>query len=67
MNFDSSFVWGLIFGLVGMAYVRHGKLSGRSLTMGIGLALMVFPYFVSGTVPVLAVGGVLTALPLVVR
>ncbi|WP_432723068.1 hypothetical protein R0381_001318 [Jeongeupia wiesaeckerbachi] len=37
----------LFFGLIGLAAFRHGKREMRFEPMLVGVALMVFPYFVS--------------------
>jgi hypothetical protein len=37
----------ILFGVVGLAAFTFGRKSGRWPQMGIGLALMVYPYFVS--------------------
>lgn len=46
-------VWGLAAGIavstVGFFYFKHGKQNNNFFTMGIGVALMVFPYFVTQT------------------
>jgi hypothetical protein len=38
---------GLIFGLVGFAAFLYGRKNGLWRPMGLGVALMAFPYFVS--------------------
>lgn len=38
---------GLIFGLIGVAGLTYGRRNALWRPMGIGLALIVFPYFVS--------------------
>lgn len=46
-------VWGLVAGLVvsavGFFYFRYGKQNNSFFTMGTGVALMAFPYFVTQT------------------
>jgi len=37
----------ILFGLVGLAAFRHGRKSGRRITVGLGIALMLYPYAVS--------------------
>lgn len=39
----------ILFGLVGLAAFRHGRKSGRRITVGLGTALMLYPYAVSHT------------------
>ena len=46
----------VLFSLVGIAAYRHGRKSGRWQTVALGLALMLFPYGVSSTGWLWAVG-----------
>lgn len=39
----------ILFGIVGFAAYRYGKKSGSFNPMAIGVALMVYPYFISQT------------------
>jgi hypothetical protein len=64
---STSFVLSVVLGLVGMAYFSYGKKLGKPLSVGCGLGLMVFPYFVSSTGVLLGLGGVLSALPFLIR
>jgi hypothetical protein len=50
---------GLIFGLIGMAGFAYGRKNVLWRPMAIGLALMVFPYFVSQTWLLYAIGAAL--------
>lgn len=52
---------GVIFGAVGIASFRHGKREGNAACMLLGVALMVFPYFVGGLALNLLIGAGLTA------
>ena len=53
--------FGLVFGAVGIAAFRHGKREGNAMCLLLGVALMVFPYFVDGVVLTVLVGAGLTA------
>jgi hypothetical protein len=64
---DNSLLWGVIFGAIGLGYLRYGKLSKRIMPYVSGIGLMVFTYFVEGTLLTLLVGAVLVALPFVIR
>jgi hypothetical protein len=46
----------VIFGIVGFAAYRYGKKAGSFNPMAIGVTLMVYPYFVSQTWLLYAVG-----------
>lgn len=51
----------LLFGIVGFAAYRYGKKAGSLSPMAIGVTLMVYPYFVSQTWLLYAIGFVLCA------
>lgn len=57
----ANIIGGLIFGAIGFVAFVYGKKMARFAPMGIGIALMGFPYFVSNTVAMFAVGVILTA------
>ena len=59
--------WGLLFGSIGLAFFVYGKKQQAFVPLLCGLALMVFPYFVSNTLLLVAVGGVLVILPYFLR
>ncbi len=50
-----------IFGAVGFVAFTYGKKNTYWRPMAIGIALMVYPYFISGTVAIYLIGIVLTA------
>ena len=54
--------WAIIFGAIGAAGFVHGKRTGNARAMAIGVALVVFPYFVSDTLIVFAIGAALAGL-----
>ena len=63
MNFNLSFtnlMGGIIFGSIGLFAFMYGKKQASFRMMGIGIVLMAFPYFVSNTVAVYAIGVILT-------
>ena len=49
-----------MFGIVGIAAFRYGKKSALLMHMILGIALMVFPYFVPETWLIYAIGCALT-------
>ena len=63
----SSLLWGLLFGSAGLGFFLYGKKQQAVVPLLCGLALMVFPYFVSNTILLVTIGAVLTALPYFVR
>jgi hypothetical protein len=54
------FAW-IIFGAIGFAVFMYGKKTGSFRPMIIGIALMTYPYFISGTFLLYLVGIALTA------
>jgi hypothetical protein len=60
-------LWGLIFGSIGGGYFLYGKKRPSGMAMVCGLALMIYPYFVSSTWSMIAIGVLLMAIPYFVR
>jgi hypothetical protein len=56
-------LWGVVFGSIGLAYFVYGKKQQRFVPLLCGIALMVYPYFISNTVLLVAVGLVISAVP----
>jgi hypothetical protein len=46
----------IVFGLIGLVAFRRGRKSGRRLTLWLGVALMLYPYAVSPTWLLYALG-----------
>jgi hypothetical protein len=68
MNFDpSTLIPGLIFGLIGMAYFKHGKKMVNPVQIGAGLALMIIPYFIDTPVTQISVCVLIAAVPFAMR
>ena len=63
----SSLLWDLLFGSIGLGFFLYGKKQQAIVPLFCGLALMVFPYIVSNTFLLVAIGVALTALPYFVR
>ena len=63
----SSLFWGVIFGAIGVGFFVYGKKQAAFVPLLCGLALMIFPYFVSNTYVLVAVGVVLIAIPYFAR
>lgn len=47
----------LVLGAIGLLFFRHGKREGNFVTIGVGTALLVFPYFVHSLLTMWLVGG----------
>jgi hypothetical protein len=60
-------LWGVLFGSLGLAYFVYGKKQGAPVPLLCGIALMLFPYFVSNLWLMVGIGLVLAALPYFLR
>lgn len=58
---------GVIFGSIGFAVFLYGKKQTSFKAMGIGAALMVYPYFIPNTIALYVIGVVLIAALFVFR
>ena len=63
----SALLWGLLFGSIGLGFFVYGRRQRTVVPLVCGIALMIFPYFVSNTVLLVALGLVLVAVPYFVR
>ncbi|WP_430459696.1 hypothetical protein ACQUQU_10810 [Thalassolituus sp. LLYu03] len=64
MTIDSTSLFiGLIFGSIGFGYFLYGKRQKHKTAFWAGIGLMIYPYFIEGTVPLIAIGLLLMAAP----
>jgi hypothetical protein len=63
----SSIAWGLLFGSIGVGFFIYGRKQQAPVPLICGIALMVFPYFVSNIIALVAVGIALVCIPYFVR
>lgn len=63
----ASLVWGLLFSSIGLGYFIYGKRQHSPIPLLCGLGLMVYPYFVSGRLMLIVIGGALSAIPYFIR
>jgi hypothetical protein len=59
--------WGVLFGSIGLGFFVYGRKQRAIVPLVCGLALMVFPYFVSGAVWLVLIGVGLIVVPYFVR
>ena len=64
---ESWLLWGLLFGSFGLGFFVYGKKQKAVVPLVCGLALMIFPYFISNAIILVAIGVVLIAVPYFVR
>jgi hypothetical protein len=63
----SLLLWGLLFSSVGLGFFLYGKKQKAVVPLFSGLGLMIYPYFVSNTILLVAIGAALIVLPYFVR
>jgi hypothetical protein len=59
--------WGMLYGSLGLGYLSYGKRQKRVVPFVCGLALIVFPYFISTLWLLLGIGLLLSVIPYFVR
>ena len=60
---ESSLLWGLLFGSIGVGFALYGKQQRAVVPLLCGIALMIYPYFVPNVVALVAIGIVLMGIP----
>ncbi len=60
-------VWGFLFGAIGLSYFIYGKKQQAMLPMLCGFSLMIYPYFVSNVMVLIAIGVTLMGIPYFMR
>lgn len=64
---ESSLFLGLLFGSIGAGFLLYGRKQRAVVPLLCGLALIIYPFFVSNTALLVVIGIVLTAIPYFVR
>ena len=59
--------WGMLFGSLGLGYMSYGKRQKRVVPFACGLALIVFPYFITTLWLLLGIGLLISVIPYFVR
>ena len=67
MESESMLIWGMVFGSIGLGFFIYGKKQKKVVPFVTGLALFVFPYFISDITMLLIIGAILVVLPYFVR
>ena len=67
MGSASMIMWSVLFGAIGMGYFVFGKRQRAIVPLCIGIALIVFPYFVASVTSLLIIGVFLVAIPYFIR
>jgi len=67
MESESSLIWSVLFGAIGLGYCVYAKQQRKGMALLSGIGLMVFPYFVSNLWLMLMIGAVLVLAPWYLR
>ena len=67
MEGTSLLVWGVVFGAIGLGFFVYGKKQNALVPLFSGIALFVFPYFISNVYILVIFGVILVVLPYFVR
>lgn len=67
MESESQLIWAMLFGAIGLGFFTYGKKQKAIVPLLTGIALFVFPYFVSDVYMLVASGLALMAVPYFVK
>jgi len=63
----SVLIWGMVFGSIGLGFFIYGKKQKAIVPLITGMALFIFPYFITDVYILVLTGTALIALPYFVR
>ncbi len=67
MEDTSQLIWGILFGAIGLGFFTYGRKQKAIVPLFSGVALFVFPYFISDVYMLVFIGAIIIALPYFVR
>jgi len=67
MEGTSLLIWGMLFGAIGLGFFTYGRKQKAVVPLFTGIALFIFPYFISNIYVLVIAGIVLIVLPYFVR
>jgi len=67
MEGTSLLIWGMLFGAVGLGFFTYGKKQKAVIPLFSGIALFVFPYFISNVYILVFIGVIIVSLPFFVK
>lgn len=67
MDDSSQLIWTMLFGAIGLGFFSYGKKQKAIVPLCTGIALFIFPYFVSSLYLLVLVGFILVVLPYFIR
>ena len=67
MEGTSLLIWGIMFGAIGLGFFTYGRRQKAVVPLLAGIALFIFPYFISNVYMLVIAGAALVALPYFVK
>jgi len=67
MDQTSNIMWAMLFGAFGLGYLAYARRQRDAIALVAGVALCAYPYFVSNTYVMVAVGAAIMAAPFVLK
>ena len=67
MDSTAQILWGVLFGGIGLGFFIYGKKQQAVVPLITGVALCIYPYFISNVYLLVIVGCVLMAIPYFIR
>jgi len=67
MDNSAQILWGVLFGGIGLGFFIYGKKQQAVVPLITGVALCIYPYFISNVYLLVIVGCVLMAIPYFIR
>ena len=64
---SSQLLWSMLFGAIGMGMLLYGKKQHSLVPALCGLGLLIYPYFVSNVLLLVAIGAALCSIPYFLR
>jgi hypothetical protein len=60
-------LWTLLFGTIGVGFLAYARRQRDGLSLAIGIALVIVPYFIANAYVMVAVGTALAGFPFVMK
>jgi hypothetical protein len=67
MGNTAQLMWGMLFGSIGMGFFVYGRRQRSAIPLATGIALMVYPFFVSNSYLLVLIGLALCAVPYFIK
>jgi len=67
MDNTSLLIWGMVFGAIGFGFFLYGKKQKAIVPLITGIALFIFPYFISNIYLLVLTGAILIVLPYFIK